>query len=183
MATREFDTWHTRAPNDVSLVIVTILTVKFGISDLCRIHSLFVYFGSADHSFLEVYGAGTGPPGLVIIEDHLIHQNHQLREILPSLQHKVSRVAGHWHEHIRALTRLKVTWIKLFKFRPKNDKKAFAKRKVYKQKINWFIIKLTATSLKRWQTYSHWLHTRNIYLLTPGGAPAEEALGAVVALF
>lgn len=69
-------------------------------------HLLLVYFGSVDLSFLDVCG-GVGLPRLVIIEDHLSHQHHQLVQILPLLQHKVTRVAGHWHKHINALTRLK----------------------------------------------------------------------------
>lgn len=69
-------------------------------------HLLLVYFGSVDLSFLDVCG-GVGLPRLVIIEDHLSHQHHQLVQILPLLKHKVTRVAGHWHKHINALTRLK----------------------------------------------------------------------------
>lgn len=69
-------------------------------------HLLLVYSGSVDLSFLNVNGC-TGLPRTVIIEDHLPHQHHQLMQILPQLQHKVSRVAGHWHKHIHILTRLK----------------------------------------------------------------------------
>lgn len=69
-------------------------------------HLLLVYLGSADLSLLDVWGR-VGLPCLVIIEDHLAHQHHQLMQVLPQLQHKVTRVAGHWHKHIHILTRLK----------------------------------------------------------------------------
>lgn len=69
-------------------------------------HLLLVYFGSVDLSFLNVCGCG-GLQRLVIEEDHLPHQHHQLMQVLPRLQHKVTRVAGCWHKHIHILTRLK----------------------------------------------------------------------------
>lgn len=83
-------------------------------SDICQVcircqhinHLLLVYFGSVDLSFLDACGC-VGLTRLVIIEDHLPHQHHQLMQVLPWLQHKVTRVAGPWHKHIDTLTRLK----------------------------------------------------------------------------
>lgn len=70
------------------------------------INLLLVYFGSVDLSFLDACNC-VGLTRLVIIENHLPHQHHQLMQVLPWLQHKVTRVAGHWHKHIHILTRLK----------------------------------------------------------------------------
>lgn len=67
---------------------------------------LFVYFGSIDVPFLDG-GGWVGLPCLVVIKHHLPHQHHQLMQVMPSLQHKVTRVACHWYEHIYILTRLK----------------------------------------------------------------------------
>lgn len=82
---------------DLQIVLSTIRYIN---------HLLLVYFGSVDLSFLNVRGC-VGLPRLVIVEDHLPHQHHQLMQVLPRLQHKVTRVAGHWHKHIHILTRLK----------------------------------------------------------------------------
>ena len=68
-------------------------------------HLLLVYFGSVDLSLLNLCNCDGL---LVIVEHHLPHQHHQFMQVLPWLQHKVTRVAGRWHKHIHILTRLKV---------------------------------------------------------------------------
>ena len=95
----------------------SIMEDKSNVADVCfrdrarccssRVFLLLVYFGSVDVSFLNVFGCG-GLQHLVIVEHHLPHQHHQLMQVLPLLQHKVTRVAGSWHKHIYILTRLKV---------------------------------------------------------------------------
>lgn len=69
-------------------------------------HLLLVYFPSVDLSFLDALGR-VGVQRLVIIEHHLPHQHHQFMQVLPWLQHKVTRVTCNWDEHIHVLTRLK----------------------------------------------------------------------------
>lgn len=66
---------------------------------------LLVYFGSVHLSFLDAHSSA-GILCLVVVKNHFSHQHHQLMQILPELDHKVSGVACHWHKNIHILTRL-----------------------------------------------------------------------------